>query len=178
MNDVTISVYIDKTGGFPDAESFQLVKSKIISSPNSKNLADYMILTTSDESVTKIQFENEIETLVVVMEYQITSNISRVTPFGHANDKFNSYLANNADSSIPSDLFTYVTAPCMKGIYSSVYSHHGTPLMSSDITQWYVRLTGSSTNNHQHRNHSNDDDSISKQDIAGILFNISNFIFY
>ena len=171
-NDVIISVYIDKTGGIPDTESFQLVKSFSVTAPNSNG--DYILLTASDKSGTKVAFESDIETLVVVMEYKSLSSISKVSPSGYFNDKFISYLNNNADSDIPSDLFTYATGPCDQGIYSSVYSHHGQSVFSSDVSQWYVKVTGSSNNNNNNNHHHhNNDDSLSKQDIAGYkLYNI------
>ena len=124
--------------------------------------------TVSDESQSKIQFTNPIETLVVVLEYQrVSSSVSTLFPLGYMNTDFNNYLQNQAEADIPSSLYTYTTGPCQKGVYSTVYSHHGQQVLNFDIMQLYVKLTGTSSTPEAYSNSNDDDDRLSDRDIAG-----------
>lgn len=178
-NDIIVSVYIDKTGGIPDAESFSLVKRFHVKVPNSDK--QNMILTTSDDSSSKVLFTNPLETLVVVMEFIVKAN-NTFSFRGFVNQEVYDYAVKKDTESIPLDLHTYVTGPCVNGVYSSVLSHASdiNDLSYFDISQWYVKLTASTTSNDNYNknNHNNDDsnDDLSDKDIAGLFILIIDVV--
>jgi hypothetical protein len=171
---VTIGVYIDSTGGAPDAASLRLVQSLDVTTVNAAG--QMQVQTVSADTPFEIAFEKSTETLVVMMTTPVMSE-----GFIKGGGQFNSAVKGTTGE-------TYV-GDCAGGFMTySDYVESNTAIKGyNENAQWYVRLhgtamtgsrapTGQPTSNPTSANKKNsnndDNDSLSAGAIAGISIGV------
>jgi len=126
QEDITLNVYIDSTGGDPDEASLRLVHSFAVTPANSYS---YISMTTvSSDTPFNLDFNNDAETLVIVMD---VPEFSEGYMFGGG--RTNSKVVNTIGE-------TYISSDCTDGFVS--YNDYLKTVGRSSTTQWYVRVLG------------------------------------
>jgi hypothetical protein len=171
---VTIGVYIDSTGGAPDAASLRLVKSFDVTTINA--VGQMQVQTVSADTPFEIAFEKNYETLVVMMTTPVMSE-----GFIKGGGQFNSAVKGTTGE-------TYV-GDCAGGYmtYADYVESNSAIKGYNENAQWYVRLhgtaatgtrpptsrpTGSPTSANKKNSNNDDDDSLSSGAIAGISIGV------
>ena len=128
QDELTLSLYVDSTGGNPDVDSLTLVDSITVSSKNS-NLYP-QLQTVSFGTPVLIPFPNKHATLVVTLSF--TPNTGLFVLGAQRNHQL---TKENEE--------TFLSGDCI-----DVFDHDGTEFVAySDLDysgQWYVKLTGTS----------------------------------
>jgi hypothetical protein len=161
---VTMGVYIDSTGGAPDAASLRLVKSFDVTTINA--VGQMQVQTASADSSINIQFDSATETLVVIMSAPVMSE-----GYLKGGGQINANVVGTTGE-------TYV-GDCAGGYIA--YSDFMANNPSYQNTQWYLRLHGnpyvavasasptpSPTSEAKKNSGDDDDNSLSTGTIAGI----------
>jgi hypothetical protein len=153
---VTIGVYIDSTGGAPDAASLRLIQSLDVTTVNAAG--QMQVQTVSADTPFEIAFDQSTETLVVMMTTPVMSE-----GFIKGGGQFNSAVKGTTGE-------TYV-GDCAGGFMTySDYAESNTAIKGyNENAQWYVRLHGS---NEDTKDSEDDDDSLSDGAIAGISIGV------
>jgi hypothetical protein len=157
---VTIGVYIDSTGGAPDAASLRLVKSFDVTTINA--VGQMQVQTVSADTPFEIDFEKDRETLVVMMTTPVMSE-----GFIKGGGQFNSAVKGTTGE-------TYV-GDCAGGYmtYADYVESNSAIKGYNENAQWYVRLHGSNEDDDDGNDKDGDnDDSLSSGAIAGISIGV------
>jgi hypothetical protein len=152
---VTLGVYIDSTGGAPDAASLRLVKSFDVTTINA--VGQMQVQTVSPDSPINIDFESDSETLVVIMTTPVMSE---------------GYIKGGGQSN---SVVIGTTAQTYVGDCAGGYMAYSDYTASNPNTQWYVRVHGSNSDDNDddgNGKNSEDDDSLSGGAIAGISIGV------
>jgi hypothetical protein len=129
QEDITLNVYIDSTGGDPDEASLRLVHSFTVTPPNSYS---YISMTTvSSDTPFNLDFNNDAETLVIVMN---APEFSEGFMFGGG--RTNPTVVGTIGE-------TYISSDCTDGFVS--YNDYLKTMGLTSTTQWYVRVLGPSS---------------------------------
>lgn len=154
---VTLGVYIDKTGGAPDAASLRLVKSFDVTTINA--VGQMQVQTVSSDTPIDIDLDDG-ETLVVIMTTPVMSE-----GFIRGGGQYNSAVKDT----------TYV-GDCSGGYMTYASYVQNTPSIKgyNQYAQWYVRLHGANDEvfDDDKDKDSEDDDSLSTGAIAGISIGV------
>jgi Zn-dependent metalloprotease len=155
--DVTLEVYIDRTGGEPDAASLELVASNTVRTYNSY---DRMQVQTTDFDNVAVNFNSDTETLVVMMTIPIMTE-GAIAGGGELNL---AVAGTNKE--------TYVGGDCLADFekYSEWAVANGASAIDDVIPQWYVRVSGNSASS---PSDSDDDDDMSGGQIAFVATSVA-----
>jgi len=156
---VEINVYIDKTGGDPDAASFRLLRSFSVDTINA--CGQFQVQTVSTDDPIDIDFESNKETLVIEMKTPVMSEGSI-----KGGGQFNSAVKDTTGQ-------TYV-GDCNGGYmsYASYVKSHSSIKGYNEYAQWYVRLHGVEGQPIEKNSSDDDDDGLSSGAIAGISIGV------
>lgn len=119
QEELTLSLYVDSTGGAPDLESMTLLGNITVHSKNSDLFPQ--LQTLSFENPVPIHFPNNDATLVVTLSVSLTAGV--ILPGSQDNDAIKN-----------TNKVTYLSGDCMVGGAFEAY----------DDSVWYVKLTGTS----------------------------------
>lgn len=161
---VTLGVYIDSTGGAPDAASLRLVKSFDVTTINA--VGQMQVQTVSADTPVEIDFDDNSETLVVIMTTPVMSE-----GFIKGGGQFNSAVKGTTGQ-------TYV-GDCSGGYMTYEAFVQSNPSIKgyNENAQWYVRLHGANDDSvvdddDKDKDSEDDDDSLSSGAIAGISIGV------
>lgn len=156
---VEINVYIDKTGGDPDAASFRLLKSFSVDTINA--CGQFQVQTVSTDIPIDVDFESKKETLVIEMKTPVMSEGSI-----KGGGQFNTEVKNTVGQ-------TYV-GDCNGGYmtYASYVKSNPSIKGYNEYAQWYVRLHGANGEPIETDSNDDDDDGLSSGAIAGISIGV------
>ena len=156
---VTIGVYIDSTGGAPDAASLRLVRSFDVTTVNA--VGQMQVQTVSADIPFEIDFDKDRETLVVMMTTPVMSE-----GFVRGGGQFNSAVKGTTGE-------TYV-GDCSGGYmtYADYVASNPSIKGYNENAQWYVRLHGLSDDDGDNDKDGDSDDSLSSGAIAGISIGV------
>lgn len=156
---VEINVYIDKTGGDPDAASFRLLRSFSVDTINA--CGQFQVQTVSTDDPIDIDFESKKETLVIEMKTQVMSEGSI-----KGGGQFNTAVKDTTGQ-------TYV-GDCNGGYmtYASYVKSQPSIAGYNEYAQWYVRLHGVNGESIDKDSEDDDDDGLSSGAIAGISIGV------
>jgi hypothetical protein len=149
VTDVTIEIFVDRSGGAPDVASMDLVASKTVTTFNSY---DHMQVQTTDFDNIPLNFGSDSETLVVVMTIPYMSE-GAISGGGQIN-------IGNAGT----DQGTFVGGSCMTDYqeYSTWATQNGITAADEVAAQWYVHVSGTSTSTSSDE----DDNDLSNGEVA------------
>jgi hypothetical protein len=152
--DVTIELYVDSSGGAPDAASMQLVAS---GTAQTFNAYDRMQVQTMNFDNVAINFGSATDTLVVVMTLPLMQE-GAIAAGGQL-----SLQAAGTDQQ------TYVGGACLEDFtsYAQWAVDNGATAIDEVVPQWYVRVSGNSAASPS-SDTSNDDDDMSGGQIAAV----------
>jgi hypothetical protein len=153
VTDVTVELYIDRSGGEPDAASLELVASNTEQTFNAYNRMQ--VQTTNFDDV-EIKFNSPTDTLVVMMTIPVMTE-GAIAGGGQLN------LAVAGTSKE-----TYVGGDCLTDFtkYSEWAVQNGATSIEDVVPQWYVRVSGNSAASPSAD--SSDDDDMSSGEIAAV----------
>jgi hypothetical protein len=159
VTDVILEVYIDRSGGEPDAASLELVASNTVRTYNSY---DRMQVQTTDFDNVAINFESATDTLVVMMTIPIMTE-GAIAGGGELNL---AVAGTNKE--------TYVGGACLPDFqkYSEWAVANGASAIDDIIPQWYVRVSGTSASTPSSSD-SDDDDDMSSGQIAFVATTVA-----
>ena len=149
VTDVTIEVFIDRSGGAPDAASMELVTSETVTTFNAYN---NMQVQTVDFDNVAINFGSDTETLVIVMTIPYLTE-GLIAGGGQIN------LGNAGTNQ-----GTFVGGTCLSDYqeYSEWALENGITETTEVASQWYVHVSGTSASTSS----SDEDDDLSGGEIA------------
>ena len=151
VTDVVLEVYIDRTGGEPDAASLELVATKTV---RTYNAYDRMQVQTADFDDVAIDFNSDTDTLVIMMTIPIMTE-GAIAGGGEMNL---AVAGTNKE--------TYVGGVCLPNDFQK-YSEWAVAIGASEIDevipQWYVRVSGTSASSPSSSGSDDDDDLSSGQ---------------
>lgn len=143
--DVTVELFVDRTGGEPDTASLELVASNSLRTINAYNRMQ--VQTTNFDNVA-INFNSATDTLVVVMTIPVMTQ-GAIAGGG----QLNLGVAGTSKE-------TYVGGDCLADFtrYSEWAVSSGATEIDEVIPQWYVRVSGTSAASPSAAGGSDDDD--------------------
>lgn len=148
----TLSVYIDNDGGVPDTTNMQLLYTFPVTTINA--VGQMQVQTVTADGAIPINFENEAQTLVVVLNVPLMSE-GLMQGGGQWNEEVVGTFGE-----------TYVSGGCMTGFVSYSEFALGLGQVPYDAaTQWYVRLHSVPKTS---KNSNDDDSSLSTGALIGI----------
>lgn len=150
---VTLSLYMDANGGDPDA-AMVLLDSIDVSTINA--VGQFQVQTASFAESVKIQYPNDVATLVVVLS---TPAMAEGTIVGGGSP--NAELVMTVGD-------TYVGGDCLPGGQYITYYDYATTnnLVGKEANQWFVKL---SANTGKSGSGDGDDDELSDGALAGVV---------
>mmetsp|Transcript_25457 Transcript_25457/g.42907 ORF Transcript_25457/g.42907 Transcript_25457/m.42907 type:complete len:906 (+) Transcript_25457:32-2749(+) len=157
--DVTVELYIDRTGGEPDEASLELVASNTEQTFNAYN--NMQVQTTNFDDVA-INFNSPTDTLVVMMTIPVMTQ-GAIAGGG----QMNLGVAGTSRE-------TYVGGACLTDLtkYSEWAVQNGATAIDEVIPQWYVRVSGTSAATPSSDSSGDDDDDMTGGQIAAVVITV------